>query len=166
VSRFLSHFLAVSVALLFLACGRGDPLPDLIDTDISFGSGSVTILTGADSVRIGVEVAETARQRQVGLMDRTQVAPDSGMIFLFPDEQPAEAVFWMYRTLVPLSIAFIGEDGTIGNIVDMEPCASPYAQWCPNYQARVTFRSALEVNRGYFESRGISIGDRVLLERE
>ena len=63
----------------------------------------------------------------------------------------------MFNTLIPLDIAFIGEDGTIGNIVPMEPCTSPYPQWCPGYTAGVPFRTALEVNRGYFAERGIGV---------
>ncbi len=87
------------------------------------------------------------------------------MIFIFQQEQPPDGVFWMYNTLIPLSIAFMDKDGTIGNIRQMEPCPSQYPQYCPNYEARVPYWSALEVNLGYFEEHGIGIGDRVVLER-
>jgi uncharacterized protein len=144
-------------------CAREDPLAEPIEID--FGAGTVWLETAADTFTLAVEVAETAEQRRVGLMRRTSLPEDSGMIFLFEEEQPADGVFWMYNTLIPLSIAFLGPDGVIGSIRDMEPCTSPYPQWCPNYAAGVPFDAALEVNRGYFERRGVGVGDRVVLRR-
>lgn len=123
------------------------------------------IETGDDTVRIPIEIAETEAQRAFGLMRRPSLPADAGMLFVYPQEQPPEGSFWMFNTLIPLDIAFIGADGTIGSIVPMEPCTSPYPQWCPGYTAGVPFRSALEVNRGYFARQGIEVGDRVVLER-
>ena len=72
----------------------------------------------------------------------------------------------MFQTRIPLSIAFVGDDGRIGSIVEMEPCTSQFPQWCPNYEAGVPFVSALEVNAGYFRANNISVGDRVVLEQQ
>jgi uncharacterized membrane protein (UPF0127 family) len=125
------------------ACDREEPIPEPLDIATEFATGMVRIETATDTFRILVEIAESEPQRRVGLMRRTALAPDSGMIFLFQSQQPADGVFWMFNTLIPLSIAFIDSEGTIGNIVDMEPCPSPYPQYCPNYPAGVTFTSAL-----------------------
>jgi len=150
----------------FAACESADPPPEPLEVPlVAFETGIVRIETASDTVLISVEIAEADAQRRTGLMRRTSLAADSGMIFLFPSEQPAEAVFWMYNTLVPLSIAFISADGRIGSFRDMEPCPSPYPQYCPNYPSGVPFTSALEVNRGFFLERGIRVGDRVVLER-
>lgn len=148
-------------------CDRDEATPPAIDFAVQFDSGTVLLQTETDTLTLGVEVAETEQQRARGLMERETLAADSGMIFLFQQEQPPEEAFWMYRTLIPLSIAFIGSDGRIGSIVEMVPCEHDvYWQYCPNYAAGVPFQSALEVNRGYFPRHGISVGDRVILERE
>ncbi|TVP48599.1 MAG: DUF192 domain-containing protein [Halomonas sp.] len=111
--------------------------------------------------RLEVEVAETAAQRQRGLMGREHLPEESGMLFRFESEQPAENAFWMYRTLIPLDIAFIDDEGRIVAINTMQPCESSSPRSCPSYPAGVAYYSALEVNAGYFAERGISVGDCV-----
>lgn len=150
---------------MIVGCDRPPAQDDSLSFAVQYGAGAVRIETETDTFRLGVEVAETESQRRNGLMHRTSLAADSGMIFIFQQEQPPDGVFWMYNTLIPLSIAFMDKDGTIGNIRQMEPCPSQYPQYCPNYEARVPYWSALEVNLGYFEEHGIGIGDRVVLER-
>ena len=157
--------LIAMLASLAIGCDSRESVADDFEFAVQFTGGTVRIETAADTFTLGVEIAETESQRRMGLMRRTSLAPDSGMIFLFQQEQAPENVFWMYNTLIPLSIAYMDAEGTIGSIRDMEPCASPYPQYCPNYEARVPYWSALEVNRGYFEQHGIGIGDRVVLER-
>ncbi len=147
---------------LLAGCDRGTSEAEIIDVPVEFGSGSVEIQSEGEVVRLGVEVAESEPQRRRGLMERTSLHPDSGMIFLFDEEQPPEGVFWMYRTRIPLSIAFIQPDGTIGSIREMEPCTSDYPQWCPNYEAGVPYTAALEANGGFFAERGIGVGDTVV----
>jgi uncharacterized membrane protein (UPF0127 family) len=146
-------------------CDRGEPIPEPIDLATHFETGRARIETATDTFYLQVEIAEDEQQRRTGLMRRTSLGPDEGMIFLFQTVQPPEAVFWMFNTLIPLSIAFIDTDGRIGSIVDMEPCPSPYPQYCPNYPAGVSFISALEVNQGWFREHGVTVGDRVTLER-
>jgi uncharacterized protein len=157
-------FALLLLALAATGCERAEPLPDP-EIAVTFGTGTVVIETGEESHTLDVEIAETDQQRRVGLMRRPSLPEEAGMIFLFEEEQPPEGVFWMFNTLIPLSIAFIGADGTIGSIREMEPCLSPYPQWCPNYAAGVPYVSALEVNSGYFATRGIGVGDRVSLVR-
>ena len=159
---------ALLVSLLLAACAEEEaPLVDPVDVAVEFGAGEVQLISadGIDTVTIGVEVAETERQTARGLMQRSSLAPDSGMIFLFRAPQPSEKSFWMYNTLIPLAIAYIGEDGRIGSIRQMEPCTSPYPQFCPQYASGVPFIWALEVNPGFFEEHGLGIGDQVVLQR-
>ncbi len=151
------------LAFTITACDQNESPGDAFVTAMEFDGGTVRIETATDTFTLGVEVAASDDQRRVGLMRRESLAADSGMIFLFQSEQDPDGVFWMYQTYVPLSIAFIGADSTIGSIRDMEPCPSPYPQSCPYYEARVPFVSALEVNRGWFRERGIEVGARVVL---
>jgi len=100
-----------------------------------------------------VEVAATPQQRQTGLMGRKSLAADAGMLFVF--EQPGTHCFWMKNTPIPLSIAFIADDGSIVNIADMQP--QPLDFHC----AYTPVRYALEVKQGGFKRRGIEAGWRV-----
>jgi len=164
--RILRPTLLAAVTLVTTACDRGDSgTPFREPPAVEFGTGTVRIATASDTFGIRVEIAETDQQRRVGLMRRPSLPEEAGMIFLFDQEQPPEGTFWMFNTLIPLTIAFIDEDGRIGSIREMPPCPSPVPEYCPQFASGVPFRSALEVNPGYFESRGIGVGDRVILER-
>ena len=123
---------------------------------------TLRIETAEDTFRLHAEIAESDEQRSFGLMERTSLPEDAGMLFVYDEPQPGGAGFWMFHTLIPLDIAFIDADGRIVAILRMEPCESPYPQWCPSYAPGVAYRSALEVNAGYFAKRGIRIGDRVV----
>ncbi|GHD53651.1 MULTISPECIES: DUF192 domain-containing protein [Halomonadaceae] len=111
--------------------------------------------------RLEVEVAETVAQRQRGLMGREHLPTSRGMLFRFESEQPAGNAFWMYRTLIPLDIAYIDDQGRIVAINTMQPCESSTPRECPSYPAGVAYHAALEVNAGYFAERGIQVGDCV-----
>lgn len=111
--------------------------------------------------RLDVEVAETTAQRQRGLMGREYLPETRGMLFRFESEQPAGNAFWMYRTLIPLDIAYIDGEGRIVAINTMQPCESEAPRECPTYPAGTAYYSALEVNAGYFAERGIQVGDCV-----
>jgi uncharacterized membrane protein (UPF0127 family) len=143
---------ALTVVLLALAaCGGGG--------DHEEGAKAV-IATGSGEVVVDVEVADTDATRQRGLMGRRTLAADAGMVFVFP--QTTGGAFWMKDTLIPLSIAFYDEDGTILRILDMEPCRRDP---CRLYDPGVAYRGALEVNRGAFDRWGVAEGDRLRLER-
>jgi uncharacterized protein len=131
---------------------------------IRFDTGSIVIHTPTDTVRMQVEIADTDTKREYGLMDRTSVAPESGMLFVYNAPQDSATGFWMYRTKVPLDIAFIDPNGVIGAILPMDPCTSPEPRWCTPYPAGIRYQSALEVNRGFFQSRGIGVGSKVQRE--
>ena len=100
--------------------------------------------------RVEAEVAATPDSRQTGLMQRTMMASQRGMLFVFPDV--AKHCMWMRNTLLPLSVAFLDEKGRIINIEDMQP------QTENNHCAVKPARYALEMNLGWFKSRGVGAG--------
>lgn len=113
---------------------------------------------GGEVFRLEVEMARTADERRIGLMERDSLAPDAGMLFLYDRIQPAQSGFWMYRTRIPLDIAFIDARGRIATIHTMEPCLSDSPRECPATLAGAPYQAALEVNAGYFAERGIEAG--------
>lgn len=100
--------------------------------------------------RIEAEVAATDRDRQLGLMNRRDMPPQRGMLFVFDHENTH--CMWMRNTLLPLSVAFIDAKGVIINIEDMKP------QTEDNHCAKIPARYALEMNAGWFVQRGIKPG--------
>lgn len=100
-----------------------------------------------------VELATTPWQRERGLMGRTHLPADGGMLFVF--EQPGRHCFWMRDTPLPLSIAFIDSAGRIASLADMQPRTETLH--CPATDVRY----ALEVPQGEFQRRGITARARV-----
>ncbi|NRB55479.1 MAG: DUF192 domain-containing protein [Salinicola sp.] len=118
---------------------------------------------GERTYTLQVEVAETPHQRSRGLMERDSLPADAGMLFLYGAEQPATSAYWMYRTRIPLDIAFIDGEGVIRSLKTMSPCRAESSSRCPVYPAGARFRAALEANAGYFAERRIEVGDRIEL---
>ena len=102
---------------------------------------------------IRAEVAADFASRAQGLMYRTAMPSNAGMLFIF--DEPAAQCMWMKNTLIPLSVAFIDEQGTVINIEDMAP------QTEDSHCARRAARYALEMNGGWFAARGIKPGSRI-----
>ncbi len=102
---------------------------------------------------IQAEVADTEDKRRIGLMNRQELPGNNGMLFVF--EAPDLQCFWMRNTLLPLSIAFIADDGTISNIEDMAP------QTDDAHCSRKPVRYALEMSQGWFAQRGIKAGAKI-----
>ncbi|MDO5101658.1 MAG: DUF192 domain-containing protein [Lautropia sp.] len=100
---------------------------------------------------IEAEVASTEAQRSQGLMYRHSLDEGRGMLFVF--DSPGQYCFWMKNTLIPLSIAFINERGTITDLADMAP--QDERSHCPTK----AIRYALEVNQGWFGQQGVKVGD-------
>ena len=99
---------------------------------------------------IDAELALTPEQRQIGLMHRRDMPANHGMLFVF--ESPQVQCFWMKNTLLPLSIAFIGDDGGVVNITDMKPLDET------SHCSQKTVRYVLEMNQGWFAKKGIKPG--------
>ncbi len=100
--------------------------------------------------RIEAEVAVNDRNRQLGMMNRRTMPVQHGMLFVFPENNTQ--CMWMRNTLLPLSVAFLNEEGRIINIEDMQP------QTDDNHCAKTPARYALEMNLGWFAQRGIKPG--------
>ncbi len=110
------------------------------------------INSAGERVVVRVEIADTPAKQTRGLMERTELAEDAGMLFVFNREQ--QAPFTMKNTLIPLSIAYIDAGGRIVDILDMQPLDET-----TRYSSAEPYRYALEVNQGFFEARGVEVGN-------
>jgi len=113
----------------------------------------VTVITVKGN-RLYAEVANTPETRALGLMFRNYLAPDSGMLFIF--EQNETPRFWMKNCFIPLSIAFIDSNGIITDILEMTPMDT-----LTRYTSSKPVRYALEATTGWFTYRGIKPGDTI-----
>jgi uncharacterized protein len=132
--------------------------PSPVASPASTQEATHAMITTSDgrSVRVDLEIANTPQERAVGLSRRESLQEQVGMLFVWPAEQ--HGAFWMKDTFIPLSIAFISDDGRIMEIQDMEPLSEEL-----HVPAR-PYRYALEVNQGFFDRNGIAAGDRVELQ--
>ena len=99
---------------------------------------------------IDAQVAKTPEQRQIGLMFRQEMPAHEGMLFIF--EERATQCFWMKNTLLPLTAAFVADDGRVVNLVDMKP------QTTDSHCSAEPVRYVLEMNQGWFAKRGLKAG--------
>lgn len=99
---------------------------------------------------IDTQVATSAEQRSTGLMFRKEMPQSEGMLFVF--EQAATQCFWMKNTVLPLTAAFVADDGTIVNLADMKP------QTTDSHCSTQPVRYVLEMNQGWFGKKGIKAG--------
>lgn len=130
------------VVLSTLAAAHDDPQINLQRTALQAGMH-----------RIDAQVALTPEQRQIGLMWRKDMPAHEGMLFVF--EAPSKQCFWMKNTLLPLTAAFVDEDGTIVNLEDMKPqTLEPHCSAKP-------VRYVLEMNKGWFVKKGIKAGTKL-----
>lgn len=148
--RFVfSSLLSFVVFVAFVACdptAADTPRPELPTT-------TVTVEGNGASEKLTVEVAATPAQRQKGLMLRQSMPEDAGMLFLFPGENSTG--FWMRNTYIPLSIAYLAEDGTVMEIRDGKPLDETILT------PQRPYRYVLEVNQGWFERTGLGVGAKV-----
>jgi uncharacterized membrane protein (UPF0127 family) len=99
---------------------------------------------------ITVELAMTPEDQSIGLMHRQDLDPDCGMLFCYDD--PRDLSFWMRDTSIPLSIAFIDDEGRVVNVEDLHPHDESHVS------SSRPCRWALEAHRGWFSSRGVRTG--------
>ena len=107
----------------------------------------------AGMYQIDAQVALTPDQRQIGLMYRPDMPQHEGMLFVF--EQPSEQCFWMKNTLLPLTAAFVADDGTIVNLADMKPRTTD------SHCSAKPVRFVLEMNQGWFAKKAIKAGSKL-----
>ena len=109
--------------------------------------------SGGDNHAFSVEMAVDEASQQMGLMGRTSLAPDQGM--LFPFSYPETASFWMKDTPLPLDLLFIRPDGTIAAILQGQP------RDLHPLSAQEPVSAVLEINQGRAKALGIRVGDKV-----
>lgn len=141
--RLLALFLTSATALLAPgAWAQEDPQTGLPRVEMTAGMH-----------RIQAQVASTPQQRAIGLMHRREMPTNEGMLFVF--EQPGTQCFWMKNTLLPLTAAFVADDGTVVNLADMKP------QSLDSHCSAKPVRYVLEMHQGWFAKRGIQAGQRL-----
>lgn len=182
--------LVLAVTLMAAACGSttraGDQstagAPPKAAVSPASALPVLTFQTAANgSVPLAVEVADEPFLEQCGLMHRTELPENQGMIFIFPID--GQGGFWMRNTLIPLSIAYVAADGTIVTILEMQPVPGPgYTPFVTaegeriavpdslqppagaqtlTYTPRAPYRFAIEANATWFARHGIAEGDHV-----
>ena len=102
---------------------------------------------------IQAQVASTPEQRSIGLMHRREMPANEGMLFVFEQAQPQ--CFWMKNTLLPLTAAFVADDGMVVNLADMKP------QTTDSHCSAKPVRFVLEMHQGWFDKRGLKAGSRL-----
>ncbi len=136
--------LATAACLAFASLAQGQEAPQARLPTTRLSAGMHVIDT---------ELAISPAQQQTGMMFRTEMGANEGMLFV--NDDVAVRCFWMRNTLIPLSIAFVADDGTIVNIADMQPRSE--ASHCSTKPVRY----ALEMRQGWFAKRGIKAGARL-----
>ena len=157
--RYLLNSVVACVTLV--CCSHPDADADDGISVMQFDTTVVRLATGTDTLVIHAEVARSAEQRTMGLMERRSLPDTAGMLFVYSNDQPATAGFWMYRTHIPLDIAFADSSGRIVALRQMVPCDAELTAGCPSYEPGEAYRIALEVNAGVLSRRGVGIGARL-----
>jgi uncharacterized membrane protein (UPF0127 family) len=142
MKKIISALGVASLVLLAFISSAQSPQTELPRTTLSVGM-----------FRIDTQIAETSDQRQVGLMFRAAMPQSEGMLFIF--EAPTKQCFWMKNTLIPLTAAFVANDGTIVNLTDMKP------QTTDTHCSAKPVRYVLEMNQGWFAKKGIKAGAKL-----
>ena len=135
--------LATVLAMLLGAAAQAQDGPQKLD--------SIQLNAGMHLIR--AELARTPDERSIGLMFRQTMPANEGMLFAF--EVPGQQCFWMKNTLLPLSAAFVADDGSIVNIEDMKP------QTLDSHCSAKPVRFVLEMNQGWFAKKGIKAGAKL-----
>lgn len=111
--------------------------------------------------RFSIEIADTDAARAHGLMERTQMAADHGMLFVFEDDAPR--AFWMKNTKIPLDMLFFDAERRLVSVQhDVPPC---HADPCPAYPSGAPARYVLELNAGQARKLGATSGDELTIQR-
>ncbi len=141
-TRILAALLLAAGSAAFPARAQDIPQPRL-----------PTVTLNAGMHNIVAEVAKTPQQQQIGMMMRTSMAQHEGMLFVFDGLEPR--CFWMRNTLLPLAAAFVADDGTIVNVVEMQPRSDD------SHCSSKPVRFVLEMNQGWFARHGLKAGFRL-----
>lgn len=144
------------IIIVFILVYGGFVIPGSV-----YGTNTETLCVSDIKTPLHVEIASTALARRRGLMGRESLPAYAGMLFRFDPAASASQGFYMYRTLIPLDIAFLDADGRVLALRTMTPCASRDPRRCPLYRPGEAYAAALEVNAGFFDRHGVEVGDRI-----
>ena len=134
--------LAACLAAIVLSASAQEPQTTLPRTRLS-----------VSMHQIDAQIAQSPEQRANGLMHRKEMPQHEGMLFVF--DQPSMQCFWMKNTLIPLSAAFLEDDGTVVNVVDMQP------QTTESHCSAKPVRYVLEMNQGWFGKKNVKPGTKI-----
>lgn len=150
------QWLWIAISLVIVGCTQpssSSPKETSTQTATNLINRPIWTLIRINQHELEVEVADQEETRSQGLMFRTQLAPNHGMLFIYPTPRPI--AMWMKNTVVPLDVAFLNEQGLILNIATMEPLS------LTNHGAYAPAVYGLEVNAGWFQQHGIHPGMKV-----
>ena len=142
MKKLISALIFIAFGLSGLSHAQNKPQLDLPKIKLSAGMHL-----------IDTQVASTPDQRATGLMFRQEMPQGEGMLFVFEEATPQ--CFWMKNTLLPLTAAFITDDGTIVNLANMKP------QTSDSHCSAKPVRYVLEMNLGWFEKKGLKAGSKI-----
>src|SRR5579864_8499031 len=146
----MRSLLLLCLALLLASCGsKTSPIEDIMTRDVTLPGGQI----------IKAETAVDTRDMLRGLMFRTSLAPDHGMLFVHP--VTGRYSYWMYQTYIPLDMIWMDENHKIVEIVEnAEPCKTP-ASKCAHYGGHQDARFVLELNGGQARKYNLKVGDTI-----
>ncbi|MCC7105184.1 MAG: DUF192 domain-containing protein [Chloroflexi bacterium] len=153
IARLIGSFLLVAAAAVLLVPNLKTGNAQDTGVDCSANPYAEVQIPGLPHLRL--ELARTPAEREVGLMYRAKMDFDAGMLFVYTAD--SNEGYWMRNTFLPLSIAFIDNDGTIITIRDMQPRTDDI------HQSARPYRYALETNQGWFDAAGVREGDKIVL---
>jgi uncharacterized membrane protein (UPF0127 family) len=140
-----SRAMVAMVAMLQLSgIGLAQDAPQHLDNHATLGAGMYNMQ---------VEVALTPQEHAIGLMNRSSMGANEGMLFVF--ERAGVQCFWMKNTLIPLAVAFVTDDGTVVNLDEMKP------QTLDSHCSAQPVRYVLEMNAGWFKKKGVKPGQKL-----
>jgi len=158
-----SRFWMLVVAAIVGCTAEPSKDDDAYEHVMAFDTATVRLAGPRDTLPLTLQLAISGEQKSMGLMERRRLADTAGMLFVYDSTQPPTAGFWMYRTRIPLDIAFLDSAGVVRSIRTMTPCPTTIAEGCPTYTPDVPYQYALEVNAGFFARHGIGIGHSLQL---
>lgn len=138
-----------------------DSAPGDIPVNVGLPERRLLIQRAGETVaEFTVEIADTTETQRIGLMGRTELPWDRGMLFIW--DSPFRVSMWMKNTLIPLDFIFVREDGRIAWITHNVPPCPPVGD-CPGYGSPVPVSMVLEIAGGLSQELGLRIGDRLVL---
>ncbi len=147
-----------NLLFLVLACFTFEVYGQINNQAINFRKKEIQV----GKSKLIVELAQTDSERALGLMHRKSMPAGYGMLFIFNEEKKLN--FWMKNTFIPLSIGFFNKNKVLVDIQDMTPVRSADQTDIPSYESKAPAQYALEVNRGWFKTNKIKLGDKIKID--